>query len=262
MTRRDDHLPEDPAELAAAVRAANLAVYNRLSLDHYEENEAVFAPKRRARLIELLRAIRAKTVSGPLLDCGCGTGNVIALAREVFPEVYGTDLAFRMLQKLRARDGFDLAAADAAALPFPDNTFAAVTANALLHHMVDAGPFLREARRVLRPGGAILTDHDPNWHLGRLRLWLSRKPIGERGFGSRDDDLSEYHHTVTGGLKPAALKAAALAAGFSSARVELYTDVGHWHSRKMRLALRCVRIGAALTHARLFGTHLRLIAWK
>ncbi len=48
------------------------------------------------------------------------------------------------------------AAGNAYALPFRDGTFDAVVLRAALHHLADPGNALRQAARVLRPGGPLL----------------------------------------------------------------------------------------------------------
>jgi ubiquinone/menaquinone biosynthesis C-methylase UbiE len=53
-------------------------------------------------------------------------------------------------------DRIELRVADATRLDFPDAAFDAVYSNTILHHIPDPLPFLREAWRVLRPGGALL----------------------------------------------------------------------------------------------------------
>ena len=45
---------------------------------------------------------------------------------------------------------------DAKGLNFADGEFDTVFSNTILHHIPDPRPFLREARRVLRPGGTLL----------------------------------------------------------------------------------------------------------
>ena len=45
---------------------------------------------------------------------------------------------------------------DAKALAYRDTSFDTVFSNTILHHIPDPMPFLREARRVLRPGGVLL----------------------------------------------------------------------------------------------------------
>jgi ubiquinone/menaquinone biosynthesis C-methylase UbiE len=98
-----------------------------------------------------------------LLDCGCGPGSItVGLARLVAPgNVRGVDIEPSQiaLASSRPRDagvaslGFEVASVYA--LPFPDETFDAVFMHALLQHLGDPLAAIREARRVLKPGGVI-----------------------------------------------------------------------------------------------------------
>ena len=93
---------------------------------------------------------------GQLLDLGTGVG---AMARELkrrFPDarLTGLDLSFDQLTAAsRRRDIAHYACGDAAALPFRDRTFDVVHASWFLEHVPDPLRTLREARRVLKPGG-------------------------------------------------------------------------------------------------------------
>jgi ubiquinone/menaquinone biosynthesis C-methylase UbiE len=73
--------------------------------------------------------------------------------------------------KLANRDP-DLRLADAEHLPFADNAFDVVYSYGAMHHSSDTAQCIREARRVLRPGGAlrIMIYHHPS--LTGLMLWL------------------------------------------------------------------------------------------
>jgi len=253
----------DGEALQQAVRLANRNVFNRQSLDHYESNEGVFNAKRQTRLKGILGDARAKTGDGILLDLGCGTGNVMRLASGVYSSVIGLDLAENLLSQAARRDGSILVAADALHLPFASGSFACVAANALLHHIANPAPVFLEVFRVLRPGGIFITDHDPNWHCGRFRSGIRKgRRLGEHGFGSSEADLSEYHHSVTGGLKPDELVEAAYRAGFTSVRADLYTDIGSWQPLKLRIVLFGGRILGALSRARIFFTHVRITATR
>ncbi|MFE3448420.1 class I SAM-dependent methyltransferase [Nonomuraea sp. NPDC059194] len=83
-----------------------------------------------------------------VLDIGCADG---ALRAEL-PQVVGVDAAFTMLRHHPA----PRLMADATALPFADGSFGAAAAVNMLYHLSDPPAALREARRVLAPGGIFV----------------------------------------------------------------------------------------------------------
>ncbi|CAA9528517.1 MAG: hypothetical protein AVDCRST_MAG30-3573 [uncultured Solirubrobacteraceae bacterium] len=92
---------------------------------------------------------------GPeLLDVGGGTGNYAQalLAHGFSPTVLDYNEA--MLARARAK-GLPVLQGDAAALPFAGETWDAVMMISMLHHVTDWAGALREAVRVLRPGGRL-----------------------------------------------------------------------------------------------------------
>ena len=93
---------------------------------------------------------------GRLLDLGCGGGAQIPLLQELGWTVTGADVSEDQLRIARGRVEAELAQADAAALPFEDASFDAVTA-LVVHTDVDDYPAaIAEAARVLRPSGAFV----------------------------------------------------------------------------------------------------------
>jgi SAM-dependent methyltransferase len=97
-----------------------------------------------------------------LLDVGCGVGAVLAVLGQEFPGVRltGVDIEPAQLDFARGhleRSGVDATVreGDALALPFADESFDHVWMMWLLEHIPNATAALREARRVLVPGGAI-----------------------------------------------------------------------------------------------------------
>ncbi|MER6599134.1 class I SAM-dependent methyltransferase [Streptomyces rubiginosohelvolus] len=98
-----------------------------------------------------------------ILDAGCGSGALFAALRERGAMVNGFDSSAGMLRLARQRlgDGADLQAADLGSpLPYPDDTFDDVVASLVLHYLEDWGPALAELRRVLRPGGRLISSVD------------------------------------------------------------------------------------------------------
>lgn len=94
-----------------------------------------------------------------ILDLACGTGDFAKLIASRLPlaEVVAADLTHGMV--LRAREnGIDrVACADAMRLPFRDAAFDAVFVGYGLRNFPRLGEAVAEIRRVLRPGGMLVS---------------------------------------------------------------------------------------------------------
>ena len=93
--------------------------------------------------------------TGSLLDVGCGTGAHSLVLRDHGWDVVGLDASDDMLRLARAR-GLHVVRADAANLPFDDESFAAAV-SIWTHTDVDAfTKVVAEVARVLRRGGPFV----------------------------------------------------------------------------------------------------------
>jgi SAM-dependent methyltransferase len=92
-----------------------------------------------------------------VLDVGGGSGaHASRIVRAIPVSVVGLDISAEMV-RARAEDALltENVVGDMEALPFPDSAFDAVMFIAALHHVPDGLSALREAWRVLRPGGSL-----------------------------------------------------------------------------------------------------------
>jgi len=110
-------------------------------------------------------AIRALDIrpGNTILDIASGTGDMALLALQKHAcSVTGIDLSQQMLRlaKEKARGHgqetcFRVLQGDALAMPFSDNIFHRAMASFGIRNVHDIDSFLREVRRVLRPGGRL-----------------------------------------------------------------------------------------------------------
>ena len=147
--------------------------YSRWQFDcaaaEYDDTEAYEMVK--ADYPEILEELK-KEPFGSLLDCGCGTGAVLALLEKEYPDktFTGIDLSEGMLEIAKNRNlkKTDFLCGDCEELPFPDESFDVVLCSHSFHHYPNPQRFFHSVFRVLRPGGRlILRDNtgDFSWRM-------------------------------------------------------------------------------------------------
>jgi ubiquinone/menaquinone biosynthesis C-methylase UbiE len=137
------------------------------------------------------------------------------------------DLSEHMLSHARAArdaslfaDRLDYRRGDAKALEFPDACFDAVYSNTILHHIPEPASFLREAHRVLHPGGALLIrDLFRPATAERVEELVSRH-AGDATLAQR----ALFRDSLHAALTPEELRRAADAAGLEQAQLVVDTD--------------------------------------
>jgi demethylmenaquinone methyltransferase/2-methoxy-6-polyprenyl-1,4-benzoquinol methylase len=131
-----------------------------------------------------------------VLDLAGGTGRVASVLPDVVeslgdPGVVVVDQSEGMLGVARGR-GHDCLAADATRLPVRDDAVDAVTVVDALHHVRNQRALVREARRVVAPGGVVVVgEFDPTTLRGRALVALEHA-VGFDSTFSTPDDLVRF----------------------------------------------------------------------
>ncbi|MGQ0741020.1 MAG: ArsR/SmtB family transcription factor [Alphaproteobacteria bacterium] len=194
-------------ERLAAVRAARAEVaseYFKANAPQWERLRSLHAPEREVEnaIVRLLGQEQIEIV----LDAGTGTGRILELLSPHIARGVGVDVSPEMLAIARdrlARSGVrhcQVRLGDVYRLPFLEDkrdAFDAAIFHQVLHYLDDPQAALREAMRVLKPGGRVLiVDFAPH------ELEFLRREHAHRRLGFSDREVQGWFKAM--GLKPLA----------------------------------------------------------
>lgn len=162
MAPDDDVLLRDRERLDSvrAARAESAQAYFRTHAHEWDAIRRLHAPDEQveAAIREALHGVRI----GSLLDLGTGTGRILELFAPQIERGVGIDLSADMLAVARANleragaKNCTVRQGDIYSLALPRDAFDVVVVHQVLHFLEDAPRALKEAARVLRPGGRLL----------------------------------------------------------------------------------------------------------
>jgi ubiquinone/menaquinone biosynthesis C-methylase UbiE len=132
---------------------------------HYIERAEYSPLAWRQAYVERTLAEHRVAAGVPILDIGCGPGElVLSLLRQGF-DARGIDISAGMVDvatRLLASNGFDssnrVARGDIERLAFPDQAFDVVVAAGVIEYQKDDTAALTEMRRVLKPNGLLILN--------------------------------------------------------------------------------------------------------
>lgn len=132
-----------------------------------------------------------------LFDVGAGAGEFLVLARQEGFEPNGNEFAPGAIEMTKERTGIDLHAGDLASIEGA-NLYDAVTMWCVLAHVTEPDELLRDALRVLKPGG-ILFLQTPRWSAMDTAALSLARISGGRLVRVLDRRVSEFHMTLASG---------------------------------------------------------------
>lgn len=185
------------------------------------------------RLFEVMGDLEGLSV----LDAGCGEGRFCRMMRERGAEAVGVDMTGPLIREARERDSDGrYVRGNAEVLPFADGVFDAVVSYLVLLDVGDYRSAIREAARVLKPGGrlfyvnlqAYCTCTPNGWEKdekgNRLRFVMDDYGYEHGSWvGWNDIRIANYHRPLANYMS------AFLEAGFRMVRFEEpLPDWGEW----------------------------------
>src|SRR5947209_3042541 len=190
---QDPVLVSDRARLAEVARAgdAQAARYFAAQAPNWDKMRALHVPEERVETA--LRDIVGTEPVRALLDLGTGTGRMLEVLAPLTERAVGIDQSPAMLAVARARleraglRNVQLRQGDIYAIPVERNDYDLVVLHQVLHYLDDPVRALREAARVLRPGGRLLlVDFAPHTEEALRESHAHRR----LGFGR--DEIASY----------------------------------------------------------------------
>jgi ubiquinone/menaquinone biosynthesis C-methylase UbiE len=250
--------------LSDSIKEANREIYNSLSPENYNSNESIFNASRRRAVTDILAQASERSGSDAYLDIATGTGNLLAAGEGCFKSVYAVDIADNLLRQIKSKyPSVNFAAADAENLPFKEGAFNCVSCYAMLHHLLEHEKLFKECHRVLKSGGTLYTDHDPNYFFTRFhRIFYRIKHGNTPGFGSETEELAEYHNSYSSGINPEKLRKLLLDSGFSTVKIGYRVTDSEKYSGIANFARNALRLTASVIPLKSFHTHFSIIAIK
>jgi SAM-dependent methyltransferase len=128
----------------------------------------------------------------PVLDVGCGDGALGRPLLQAGVPWIGLDLSPTLLRDAPR----PTVRAHALRLPFPDETFGAVTALYMLYHLADPEPAIAEAQRVLQPGGLLVVAAPSRFDSPEVQHLMPPEPPSTFDAELAPELLSRYVATV------------------------------------------------------------------
>jgi len=200
-----------------AARADEAAAYFKANAPNWERLRSLHVPEREVEetILNLLGSKKMESV----LDAGTGTGRMLELLAPHFARAVGLDVSQEMLSiardRLKDAPHCQLRLGDVYRLPLLEQSFDVVLFHQVLHYLDDPLAALREAMRVLNPGGRLLIVD-----FAQHELEFLRTEHAHRRLGFSDREVKTWLSAA--GLKSLAVETLSLSASSEALTVKLW----------------------------------------
>jgi ubiquinone/menaquinone biosynthesis C-methylase UbiE len=178
---------------------ANIYVHRQLVSTGEYARSPHFRPENKLHVRRLLESIvRSYNGGRPwrAIDFGCGTGFIIDLMHDLVDQIDGVDITREMMNQVDLSPGnIYLHESRAESTPFSDGEFDFATSYSFMDHLFDYRAFIKEAARVLRPGGVFFSDLNPN------RAFIEAVAMAESAHGETLRNFPFVFREVDGAIR-------------------------------------------------------------
>ena len=151
--------------------------------------------------VRVIRDLLRGEKTGTVLDAGCGSGFMLSQLHSLYDRGEGIDMSPEAIAFGQQFTKAKLAVGNAEKLSFGEGTFDAVISTDAIEHIVDDLTSLKEARRVLKPGGTLVV-YTPS----KVGLF-SNTPLAEYYHDSETSYLLDQRYYTVDSLRELAEKA-------------------------------------------------------
>ncbi|MBL8022459.1 MAG: class I SAM-dependent methyltransferase [Leptospirales bacterium] len=179
--------------------------------------------------IRYIRSLLRGETTADLLDLGCGSGFALSQMEGSFKNATGIDMSPEAIAFGQQFTTAKLMVGNAEKLPFKDKSFDAIVSTDAFEHIPDDNAAMREAFRVLRPGGPIVVYSPSTIGI------LSNTPLAELYHDSEKSYLLDQRYYTIQTLTELAEKAGFKVeyTGYHNFFIqEAFTQVLKWFARK------------------------------